>query len=198
MLLAADSLGAAADVGFVHVAAAVRLGLEGAVGARAQLKGGVQLRVDYDAVVIERADAPTGDDLPLLPEGAEIAVAVPGVTLINDDWSLRAALNPFDDSSLRLAVGEGSTVVLCGRRAGDRFAPLGLNGHSQKIGKWMIDHLVPRDVRDRLPLLLVDGEIAALWWRGWTVSEAFAVREQSARVVYFEFRRNSGVPPEKT
>jgi hypothetical protein len=60
----------------------------------------------------------------------------------------------------------------------------------------MIDHAVPRNARERLPLLVVDGIIAAIWWNGWTVSEQFAVDERSERVLYFGFGTYSDAPPE--
>lgn len=186
---AAQSLGAA-DVGYVHIAAAVRLGMQGTVGARAQLKGGVQLRVDYDAVVVEHEDAPLADDLPLLPPDAEIPVIVPGVTRVNSSWVLISSWSVLEGAGSRLAVSAGSTMVLRVRRAGDRFAPLGLGGHTQKISKRMIDAAVPRRLRERLPLLIVNGKIAALWWQRWTVSEEFAASERSGRSIYFRFQRN--------
>ncbi|MCC6805409.1 MAG: tRNA lysidine(34) synthetase TilS [Anaerolineae bacterium] len=62
IIWAVGQLGGAADVSYVHVVAAVRLANEGNVGGRAQLKGGVQLRVDYDLVVVERDDAPIDDE----------------------------------------------------------------------------------------------------------------------------------------
>ena len=193
---AIESLGEAADVGYVHIAAAVKLATRSAVGTRAQLKRGVQLRVDYDAIIVEREDTPIRDDLPLLAEGSAIPVAVPGVTPVNADWTLTAALSPFEGAGLRLAIPEGSTVVLRGRQSGDRIAPLGLDGHTQKVSKRMIDHAVPRNARERLPLLVVDGIIAAIWWNGWTVSEQFAVDERSERVLYFGFGTYSDAPPE--
>lgn len=189
IMWAASQLGGVVDVSYVHVVAAVRLANDGEVGALAQLKGGVQLRVDYDAVVVEQDGMPIEDDLPLLLEGAEFAITVPSAAPVADGWLLTTSLNPMNDADLRLAIPEGSTLVLRGRRLGDRFAPLGLGGHTQKVSKWMIDHFVPRYLRERLPVLAVDGEIAALWWIHWTIGEKFAVDEYSGRVVYFGLTR---------
>jgi tRNA(Ile)-lysidine synthase len=71
------------------------------------------------------------------------------------------------------------------RRDGDRFAPSGLHGHTRKLKEWLIDHKVPRALRDRLPLLVVDGEVAALLWGdAWAVSEHFAEPHDASVVVY--------------
>lgn len=190
VLWAADQLGEATDAGYVHIAGAVRLAEQGEVGAMAQLKRGVHLRLDYDSVVIEHVSAPHDEDLPLLVQNAVIPVAVPGDTPINMDWRLRTSLNSYESTDLRLAIAPKSTIVLRGRRLGDRFAPLGLNGHTQKISKWMIDHFVPSSVREQLPLVVVDGEIAAVWWKGWFVSEKYAVSADSGSVVYFDLNRS--------
>jgi tRNA(Ile)-lysidine synthase len=67
-----------------------------------------------------------------------------------------------------------ATVTLRGRREGDRFAPKGMDGHTQKIKQWMIDRKIPAAVRDHVPLLDVDGQIAAiLWGDAWAVAEPF-------------------------
>ncbi len=191
VLWAARALDAAGDVGYGHVTAAVELALSGQVGARAQLKGGVQLRVDYETLVVEREDTADVDDLPLLSTDAAIPVALPGVTRINEHWSLRVSLTPLGDEALRLAIGEGSTLVLRGRRAGDQFAPLGLGGHTQKLSEWMIDHKVPRQFRARLPLIVSEESVAALWWNGWKVNEAFAETPESGRVIYAALEHNN-------
>ncbi len=55
------------------------------------------------------------------------------------------------------------------RRPGDRLTPLG--GGRRRLKDLLIDRRVPRRQRDRLPLLVVDGEIA--WVPGITVGERF-------------------------
>jgi tRNA(Ile)-lysidine synthase len=46
-----------------------------------------------------------------------------------------------------------------GRRAGDRFHPFGASG-GKRLKAFLIDAKIPRWRRDRLPLLLAEGEIA--------------------------------------
>ena len=178
----------AEDVGYVHVTAAVDLALRGEVGALAQLSGGLQLRLDYETIVIELDDAFISDDLPLLALGEALPVTIPGETALSANWSLIAAESPVQESGL-LAIREESKIILRGRNRGDRFAPLGLGGHVQKISKWMIDHKVPANLRDRLPLLVVDDQIAAIWWKEWKVSENFARTPVSSRVIFVRFHK---------
>jgi tRNA(Ile)-lysidine synthetase-like protein len=115
---------------------------------------------------------------------------IPGTTEIGYGWSLMASLTPWEKPGLRLAIPEGPTVIIRGRRNGDRFAPLGLNGHVQKLSKWFIDHGLAHELRDQLPLLVVNGEIAALFiWTEWVISHHFAVQSDSARVIYFRLNK---------
>lgn len=176
--------------GFVHIVAAVRVAQTGQVGAVAQLPGGLQLRVDYGAVVIEQADVSRIDpELRLLPVGVALSVAVPGVTLTPDGWTLRVALTPdeLDFVRGRLVLPEAGEVILRTRQTGDRIAPPGLKGHTKKLTDWMIDRKISRSVRDRLPLLVVNGEIAAvLVTDRWVISDRFVAERANGIHVYLE------------
>ena len=58
------------------------------------------------------------------------------------------------------------------RRKGDRFHPRGMP-HDKKLKDFLIDRKIPADERDRLPLLIWNGEI--VWIAGIEVSERFKV-----------------------
>jgi tRNA(Ile)-lysidine synthetase-like protein len=127
-------------------------------------------------------------------ENLEIPLSVPGVTpvrdMFNQIWEFHAQEHPSSrmQAGAHLEIPPDSRVLLRTRREGDRFAPLGMGGHTQKIGKWMIDHKIPRGLRDAIPLLEINGEIAAmLWGSQWAVSEHFAVRQVENRILYLWF-----------
>ena len=88
-----------------------------------------------------------------------------------------------------LALPPNATIVLRLRRPGDRFAPLGLDGHMQKLKQWMIDRKIPQHVRDRLPLLEIDGQIAAIaWGNPWPIADLYRVgRSQFNQVILVHF-----------
>lgn len=160
---AASQLGAD-EAAYEHIVAAVELALRGETGGIVLLPGKVQLRVDYEAIVIEYADAPPDiPDHPLLPSGAEIVINLPGITpLPESDWQIATSFEPVA-GAVRLALPLDTTLMtLRTRRPGDRFTPLGLRGHTQSIKEWMIDHKIPRVLRDRIPLLVAEGQIMAL------------------------------------
>lgn len=172
--------------GYTHLVAAVQIALTGQLGAVAELPGRLRLRVDYTVLAIECADAPLPlPDIPLLPDGMTMDVPIPGSVQM-DNWGLRTHLDA-QYLQWRLSVPAGVTLTLRTPRAGDYFRPLGMNGHTQKLNRWMINHKVPNAVRGRIPLLCAGEVIAAvLYGQQWYISEPFAVRDGSQRVVYFE------------
>lgn len=64
--------------------------------------------------------------------------------------------------------------VVRNRRRGDRFHPLG-SSWEKRLNELLIDRKIPRERRDRIPLLLWKGEI--IWVPGVEVSERFKVDE---------------------
>ncbi|HEX2835098.1 MAG TPA: tRNA lysidine(34) synthetase TilS [Thermoanaerobaculia bacterium] len=67
------------------------------------------------------------------------------------------------------------------RKAGDTFHPLGA-AQPKKLKDFLIDRKIPRDSRDRLPLLVWNGEI--VWIAGVEVSERFKVTEPAHGMLY--------------
>ncbi len=170
------------DVSFTHVEDAVRVAREGETGAQATLPGGVSLRVDYDALVIAVAGhEPAPPPWPLLWSEDPIPVALPAdIPLPESAWRftlapsrLRLGSIPHDTWSAALAIPPGAQLALRGRRPGDRFAPQGLEGHTQKLAAFMINAKIPAAWRDYIPLLTVNDRIA--WVAGWRVSHYFTV-----------------------
>lgn len=183
--------GSKRDVEYIHIVGAAEVAQHGRLGALAELPGGLRLRVDYETLVVERADMPLSEaNLLLLDEGTEIPVTIPGTIALPGGWQLIATLTPDAATQARLAIPEDSTVALRTRREGDRFAPLGLEGHTQKISRWMVNRKIPQRLRDRLPLLIVNGEVAAIYTgEGWAVSDLYAIQDAGQRIVHFRFRQ---------
>jgi tRNA(Ile)-lysidine synthase len=179
--------------------------IHGQVGQTIELPGFWRLRVDYAHVYLERRGAvktqPTAlaAQQALLPQEGTlpVALAVPGETRIpGADWWLcaeDAPSVPTVAAGVSLLVPPDAVVVMRARGAGDRFAPAGLGGHRQKIKQWMIDRKVPRRLRDRVPLLVIDGQVAAICWgERWSAAEPFHPDRPTApggRRIDFSIRR---------
>ncbi|HET9768549.1 MAG TPA: tRNA lysidine(34) synthetase TilS [Thermoanaerobaculia bacterium] len=81
------------------------------------------------------------------------------------------------------AGGRAPRVTVRSRRAGDRLQPLG-TPHRRRLKELLIDRKVPRETRDRLPLLCVDGDLGngdqVAWVPGVTIHHPFRLREGAA------------------
>ncbi len=113
-------------------------------------------------------------------------VRVPGEVFLPElSATLRLRRRPaagwmFEGSShragLALSLSEGDEVVVRSRHPGDRVQPLGAPGR-RRLKDVLIDHHVPRRLRDRLPLLVVGGRVA--WVPGVTVDERCRLTDES-------------------
>jgi tRNA(Ile)-lysidine synthase len=84
-----------------------------------------------------------------------------------------AEARPTFSQCIELPPGAAPTFTVRNRREGDRFHPLGMSG-PKKLKDFLIDRKIDADVRDRVPLLVWNGEI--VWIAGVEVSERFKVR----------------------
>jgi tRNA(Ile)-lysidine synthase len=74
-----------------------------------------------------------------------------------------------------------TTLELRAGRPGDRFSPLGLHGHSQKLSDFFVNEKVPRRLRQRWPLLCSGKTL--LWVPGFRVAEDFKISAATRRVI---------------
>jgi tRNA(Ile)-lysidine synthetase-like protein len=177
-----------AEATYAHITAAVQTAAQSEVGAVAQLTNGVRLRVGYDEINIELESAPLPDSNYWLID-TDYPVAVPGQTDCGI-WSLEVTSEAQPDTIARLQFLQNSNVILRTRQTGDKFQPLGMGGRSKTVKNWMIDCKIPRHLRDRIPLLLVDNQIAAIILPyEWVIAEPFAVADLSQHKFYFSIRK---------
>ena len=83
------------------------------------------------------------------------------------------------------AVGRAG-LYLRSRVEGDRFAPLGLKGE-KKIQDIFVDEKVPREQRDRVPLLECRGKL--VWVPGYRVARGWGVGKASERSLHIRMER---------
>ena len=194
LLWAVARLGQSEDVSAQLVLEAIEIARNGRTDALGLLGGGVQLRVEYDALIVESVGAANPDaDFALLVAGSVVVVTIPAKIIVGE-WVLEASYSaPQDNRKVcRLVIPVGAQVTLRTRHAGDVFVPLGMNGHSQKVSRWMVNRKIPVAVRDRVPMLIVDNTVAAIYFKDeWFVSELFAVRNNAEPIIYFVFLENS-------
>lgn len=96
----------------------------------------------------------------------------------------------LDAGALTTAAGGG--LELRSRRPGDRYRPLGSPG-SRKLQDVLVDRKIPREQRDRLPVLTAGGAIA--WVAGCPVAEAFRITPGSALAVEVRLQEDCSAQP---
>ncbi len=212
--IALARLAGARFLGFDHIEAFLDLARGGTPGAALSLPGqrarvfeaaspGEARRViGLTAATRQRVHAAAGPFF-------RVPLSIPGeVTLSSSGWAISA--QPL----ARLPDGEaggaergverarGNTVAVAAaalslplavrsRRQGDRFRPLGLGGASKKLQDFLVDRKIPREERDRLPLV-VDGKDRIVWVVGQSVGEDFRVTAPSRGVILLKARRLGG------
>lgn len=73
------------------------------------------------------------------------------------------------------------------RRPGDRFRPLGLGGR-KKLQDYFVDKKVPRDARDRVPLVVDDAD-RIVWVAGHGIADEFRVTDPAQAVLILRLRQ---------
>ena len=176
-----------AIIGYKNLMAALETIKSNHVGAIAEFPGKVQLRVDYNSLIVEhqqRQVKPSG--WMHLPSDIEIPVRV-GQNNVSPDglWTFKLAQESNGNHTAEICIPENAQILLRTRRPGDRIQPKGLNGHSQKLKKWLIDRKIPQRERDKIPLLLVNQQIAAIFlFNQCYITEFYVTPQLNCIVVY--------------
>jgi tRNA(Ile)-lysidine synthase len=181
-------------VSFSHVEAAIRL-LDSAGGSGPiDAPGHSVQRIGARLVLRKRESAPVPSALFRYP------LSVPGEVQLSEagcivSAELTAGTSP---EALCAIVGNGAAAIVRSdtwtgplavrnRRPGDRFRPLGLDGH-KKLQDFFVDRKVARHARDRVPLVVDDSD-RIVWVAGHGIDEAFRVTDASQAVVILKLRQ---------
>lgn len=185
------------NIGFSHIEEARQVALDKDAGSEATLPQGLLLVVGYDDFTVgEHLPLP---DMPLL-HVPELAVAEGAEVLLPEsDWV--ATVKEENLKTDEMGVGRWSArlnadavqgrLVLRTRRAGDRFMPAGMRGKHKSLHEFMIDHKIPRHLRDLIPILADEEKI--LWVCGYRVDERAKISRDTARVLRVDFLKSSPV-----
>jgi tRNA(Ile)-lysidine synthase len=138
--------------------------------------------------------AVSGHRLPSISPGSELRIELPGIFPLEGNWRLAVVWVDDLQAVIRDALANTDPyvawldaarlqfpLVVRARRRGDRFHPLGLEGHSLKLSDFMINVKIPRRARDSWPLVISNREIA--WVPGYRLAETFRVTPASRAVI---------------
>lgn len=191
------------DIDWTHIEDARRVALDKGAGAVATLPHGLRLVIGYDQFIV--GDAQQQVSALDFPQLNEECVSLPEIGLLSlprSNWVVEIAR--AEQSSLPLPKEElgwslvwtatfdaqkiTNHLVLRRRRAGDRFQPAGMSGHSKSVHELMIDEKIPRVVREKMPLLADSEKI--LWVCGYRVDERARATDKTRRILQVTFKKN--------
>ncbi len=139
-------------------------------------------------------------DFPVVKCGVQFTLDFPASLNLGNGWELHTeeAPNPIlafelsnanqDSYQAWLDAGEISLpmIVRC-RNTGERFQPLGMNGHSMKVSDLMINLKLPKRARPTWPLVCSGADI--LWIPGFRQSHLAQVKPGSRLIVHLSLSK---------
>lgn len=161
---------------------------------QSNLVKGLYLFIEGDRLFTARWGAPIlDDDWPWMDPAKPVLLPVPGEVTLDGGWQLSAELMTEFDRECLLAQSADRfrcwldadklelPLVVRTAREGERFQPLGMNGHSLRFSDYWVNKKLSRRARSTWPLVW-SGERAA-WAPGYQPGHAFRLTEATRRVV---------------
>lgn len=169
-----------------HVDKVLELVYKAKTGLQYHLPSQVRIRITYGLLEIS-----CGKNEAAFPEYEE-TIRIPGVTTV-EQMNLQVQAEVLDIGKIEsIAVNEKALeqvfdfdmlskgINIRNRRNGDVFRPYKSNG-TKKLKEYFIDSKIPRDLRDKIPLIAKDKEI--VWIIGSKISDKFTVTENTKSVL---------------
>ena len=180
--------GSLRNIEAVHVDALVRL-LFSNTGRSVYLPGGAIVTNERNRMVVTEPGS-TACPWPVLEH--DYTLNIPGETRL-PGWQVSATLmkeNFFKDDDIFSASFDsariGGHLSVRGRRAGDRFHPLGMT-HGRKLQDFMVDSSIPRSWRDSVPIVCSPEQV--VWIVGWRIDDRVKVTTSTQEVLRLDFHR---------
>ncbi|HEX6032776.1 MAG TPA: tRNA lysidine(34) synthetase TilS, partial [Anaerolineales bacterium] len=169
---------------------------------RIDLTGGIHLLREGSLIYVAAGNVTLPiERWPQMPDESDtIPLKIPGQVNLSGDWKLTC--ERWNMASLALeqarsnddpfqawvdANGIADALELRVRQEGDRFQPLGMDGHEMKISDFFINVKLPQRARDRWPLLCVGEKV--VWVPGYRPAHPFRLTESTRQALYFSLTR---------
>lgn len=185
----------------IHVSKIIDLCQGGRTGAKIQLPKGVCARKSYNNLKIYVSE---NTNISRVLEGGIAAkeIVIPGITTLN---TLNASLNAqildiesFNSSIFRTLRYDSLTqyfdydkllnqrIEVRSREEGDVLKPYKCKG-TKKLKKYLIDNKIPREERDRIPLIVIGKEV--IWVIGHKISNKFLITKNTKKVLKLKYKK---------
>ena len=190
------------DIGFATLERAVNFIADSTQRGRMNLPKGLHLLREGEMIYVVAGDVTLPiERWPQLPEDIDTCpLKIPGQVTLSGGWKLNC--ERWNMASLALeqarsnedpfqvwldAKGISDALELRVRQDGDRFEPLGMDGHEVKISDFFINVKLPLRARDRWPLLCMGEKV--VWVPGYRPAHPYRLTEATRQVLYFSMTR---------
>lgn len=165
---------------------------------RIDLTGGVRLLLEGDLVYVANKGVklpferwpqmPQSEDALMLPVPGQLNLAG-GWLFSCEQWripalALEQALNNDNPFQVWLDASRlPKKLEVRARRAGDRFEPFGMDGHTMKLSDFFINEKLPQRARTSWPLLCSGDTV--IWIPGYRPAHPFRLTDKTRQAIYF-------------
>ncbi len=180
------------DIDYQAVERAIQFAGQPSRSLTCDLIGSVSLALDQDRLIFSTEGAKIEvTEFPQMPLSEAWVLPVPGSLPLQSSWMLVSRLyeigavamtydqQPDRNSAWLDADKIDSPLIVRPRRDGDRFEPLGMDGHSLKLSDFFVNERVPRLARPGYPLVCLGDKI--LWIPGYRQAHAARITSESRR-----------------
>ncbi len=168
------------NINFIHIDKIIKLKSD--KGTKViNLPGDILAKREYRRLVIKKDEQePLSFFSPLAVPGKTI-LSHPGYLFESKLFCKKSSYFSPDSHCIQLDWNKlTGSLSLRGREKGDKFQPLGMKGE-KKLKDFFIDLKVPRQQRDKIPIL-VSGE-RIVWVVGYRIDEGFKVDEHTNKIL---------------
>jgi len=161
------------------------------------LVAGLRLVLEHDKLWVANWEADLPSSWPQITSDTQFRLKIPAVMNLENDWCLQAekvvenkavlneALVNTDPYQAWIASGKlNEPLIVRTRHPGDRFKPLGMDGHSIKLSEFMINVKLPKRAREKWPLVCTRKEI--VWIPGYRLGHAFRITPGTEELIHLQ------------
>lgn len=174
--MAIEPLCSTADVPSAVIESVIELAEENRTGSRCDIARGIAARIEYGRLRFGAVRTESGGFAYRIRIGEKIYIPELKAEVLAEYARIRE-----DDGAQYFSAEniESSVIEVRSRREGDSFCPAGMRG-TKKLKDYMIDEKIPRDKRNSVGLLTIDGKIA--WVIGKRRDSRFKFKDHGIKI----------------
>jgi len=207
ILMAFERLSPEGDIGFASLERSATF-IDDTSASRLELGGGVWLTREAGGFYVSLGpeSLPMGDWPQMLQDSISIPIRTPITQPLANGWQFTAKYESVTGFPLEFVTRGRDGFQVCldadmlpqelalrPPRLGDRFQPLGLGGHSQKLSDFFVNAKLPARARGRWPILCSGNTL--IWVPGFRPAEAFKIRDETRHAACFAVSRPGDASP---